>query len=140
MVPWLTFRGLRTDHLEGFSADHRLTFRGLPAECLLDLSHEAAARSRLVATNGALLSWPQEVLSRARPGLSNPRDLAMGVVASFFPILDLCKNRAAMARGFFGTFWAAGGRTVVVHFLVLVPIAGNASFLPSTGLGESLFR
>ena len=32
--PRLTFRGLSTDRLEVFSADLRLTFRGLPAECL----------------------------------------------------------------------------------------------------------
>ena len=32
LFPWLTLRGLYTDRLEAFAADHRLAFRGLPAE------------------------------------------------------------------------------------------------------------
>ena len=41
--------GLHTDRLEVFSADHWLTSRGLPAECLGVLPHEAASSSNLPA-------------------------------------------------------------------------------------------
>ena len=47
VVPWLTFRGLPADCLEVFSADHGLTSRGLPAEGLGALPHEAASSSNL---------------------------------------------------------------------------------------------
>ena len=45
MVPWLTLRGLHTDRHEVFSADHRLTLRGLTAEGPGVLPHEAASSS-----------------------------------------------------------------------------------------------
>ena len=71
VVPWLTFRGLHTDRLEGFSADHRLSFRGLPAEYLGVLPREAASFSLpLACTNEVLFALPQEVLSWEAPGLS----------------------------------------------------------------------
>ena len=66
MVPWLTFRGLHTDRLEGFSADHRLAFRGLPAEGLGDCSREAASLPIVHVRTDKVLSWlRQEVLSEA---------------------------------------------------------------------------
>ena len=42
-VSFADLSGLRTDRLDGFSADPGLTFRGLPAEGLGDCSHEAAS-------------------------------------------------------------------------------------------------
>ena len=87
VVPWLTFRGLHTDRLEGFSADHRLTFRGLPAEGLGDCSREAASRSTLVAANQGLLSSPQEGLSWAAQVISWPEGGLLGVLeATPFPV------------------------------------------------------
>ena len=44
----MTFRA-STDHLEGFFTVLRLTFRGLPVECLGELTHEAASRAALFA-------------------------------------------------------------------------------------------
>ena len=69
VVPWLTFRGLHTDHLEVFSADHGLTFRGLPAEGLGVLPHEAASSSNLPAdTIGGIDSSDRRASPRAHMG------------------------------------------------------------------------
>ena len=110
MVPRLTFRGLPMDRLEVFSADLRLTFRGLPAEGLGVLPPEAAScKTRLDGTGEVLGLLPQEVLSWAAHGTSNPRALLLGgSVASRFPVSGLGDTAAsAAARGVLGMLFAA---------------------------------
>ena len=138
MLPWLTFRGLHTDDLEGFSADHRLTFRGLPAEGLGDCSREAASRSTLVAANQGLLSSPQEGLSWAAHRFPNLGGLLLGsTVPCFLPLVGLRQNAAAIveATGSLGGIWAAGWPTFLAPFLAPIPFAGTAASVPHATLG-----
>ena len=121
VVPWLTFRGLHTDRLAGFSADLRLTFRGLPAECLGVLPHDAASFSLPPAsTNMGLSMLPQVVLSWAANGTSCPREGVLGDnAAGCFPISDLHENMdgTATAGWVLGRFGRAGGnRTTFLGF------------------------
>ena len=133
MVPWLTLRGLPVDRFEVFSADHRLTFRGLPAECLWVLPPEAASCKQLLdRTSGVLGLLPQEGLSWAAHGTSNPRALLSGgSIGSSFPISDLGETASsAAAPGFLGMFFlAAGGQTVPVGLSAPILLGGDAAML-----------
>ena len=107
MVPWLTLRGLHTDRLEGFSAGHWLTFRGLPAECLGDRSHEAASFPfRRDDTSGVLdLRRPPDGLSLAARRDSNPMDGLLGGTSSDTGRVSGNRNNTAsggMAGDLFG--------------------------------------
>ena len=142
VVPWLTLRGLHTDRLEGFSADHRLAFRGLPAECLVVRTHEAASFSIPLACTGGGHGWlPQEGLSWAGYGTSNPRDLLVrGLAAS--QVSECRGNSAAIfpAPLFFGNFWEVGWRTVVDRIWAPIPPAGATCRHLATRCGSSRFR
>ena len=123
-------RGLHTDRLEVFPADHWLTFRGLPAECLGDRSHEAALFPSLhVGTAGVLdLRRPQDGLSLAGHGISGRRDrLLGGVMAYSCTRSGSHKNTASLAedRGFPGTTLWAMHR--LVHISISVRGAGAAA-------------
>ena len=102
VVPWLTFRGLHTDRLEGFSAAHRLAFRGLPAEGLGDCSREAASLpTRQVGSSGVLSWMQQEGLSWAGRRVSDPCDgLSGGISADSQRPSGGHKNMAAVALPF----------------------------------------
>ena len=107
MVPWLTLRGLHTDRHEVFPADHWLTFRGLPAECLWVLPHEAASFPfRRDGTSGVLdLRRPPDGLSLAARRDSNPMDGLLGGTSSDTGrVSSSRRNRAAggMAGDLFG--------------------------------------
>ena len=105
MVPWLTLRGLPMDLLEGFSADHRLTFRGLPAECLGMLPHEATSCKALLDSTGEVLLWlPREGLSWDKLGTSFHRGKLLEVVVG--PASSLHQNAATTdaVRVFLGPF------------------------------------
>ena len=107
VVPWLTLRGLHTDRLEVSSADHWLTFRGLPAGCLGDRSHEAASFPfRRDGTSGVLdRRRPPDGLASAGRRDSNPMDGLSGRTSSrTLHVLGSRKNTAAggMAGGLFG--------------------------------------
>ena len=135
MVPWLTFRGLHTDRLEGFSAGHWLTFRGLPAEGLGDRSREAASfPTHHVGTAGVLCRRrPQDGLVSAGRRDSSPRGRFLGLpVARSFLISDFRKNTASLAVG--RTFSVVGllvgvRRTTLVRLSASIPMAGGASSL-----------
>ena len=119
MVPWLTFRGLHTARLVVFSADRWLTFRGLPAEGLVVRPNEAASFPLPPAsTNGALSGQPQEGLSWAGLGTSNPRDGLLGEpVHVLCPIWDIPNSMGATAgvgAAFGISGRAAGGQRVSV--------------------------
>ena len=135
MVPWLTFRGLHTDHLEVVSADHRLAFRGLPAEGLRDCSREAASfPARHVGTAGVLGFLSSEGLSWAAPSVASPGDMVLGFLLASFPATtDRRKNTAAiaMARGFLGIF-SAGRRTAGVHSSASSSLVAGSPFLGAT--------
>ena len=122
MYPRLTFRGLHTDRLEAFAADHRLAFRGLPAECPGDHSHEAASSSILPdRATGVSGSPRREGLSLAAPWVSNPEGWFLGL-----PI--------AVPMAFFGTaVSAASCRTSEVR-LATISVAGGAASLCRTAL------
>ena len=134
MVPWLTFRGLPTYRLEVCSADLRLTFRGLPAECLGILPPEAAScKTLLDGTIGVLGLPPQEGLSLAAHGTSNPRALLLG--GSFVSSLPIsgCRGNPvanAAARGLLGMLvLAAGLRTIQVGLSAPILLGGDAAML-----------
>ena len=100
VVHWLTLRGLHTDHLEAFAADHRLSFRGLPAEGLGVETHEAASFPTPLSTNGELRLQPPEGLSLAAWSLSNARDAARGnAAASRFSVGDLLGGSVSTGPG-----------------------------------------
>ena len=115
MDHWLTLQGLHTDYFEAFAADHRLAFRGLPAEGLGDCSHEAASSPiRRVGTDGVPGWLPQEGLSLAACGESDPMDRrTRGVLAIALPFSGRRKNTAAIAVGgwFFGDGLLAAPRS-----------------------------
>ena len=134
MVPWLTLRGLPMDLLEGFSADHRLTFRGLPAEGLGVLPPEAAScKTLLDGTIGVLGLPPQEGLSLAAHGTSNPRALLSGgSFVSSLPISGCRGNQVAnaAARGLLGMLvLAAGLRTIQVGLSAPILLGGDAAMV-----------
>ena len=127
VIPWLTLRGLRTDHLEGFSADHRLAFRGLPAEGLGVHTYGAPSFSIPSASTNEVHEWlPQEGLSLAAHGTSNPMDVLVGGLAAS-QVSECRGNSAAIfpAPLFFGNFWEVGWRTVVDRIWAPIPPAGG---------------
>ena len=150
VFPWLTLRGLSTVCLEAFSADLRLTFRGLPAECLWVLPHEAASRTFLLgAAIGGPGVLPLEVLSRAPRGLFHRGDLASGeIVWGFLSISGLRRTGVGIAEAtvFLGWVWAGSRPTFLAPFLAPTPLAGGVEISdhathgghsPRRGSGES---
>ena len=141
VLPWLTLRGLHTDRLEGFSADLRLTFRGLPAEDLVVRTDEAASFPLPPAsTDGVLSGLQQEDLSWAGHGTSSCRDGLLGeTVAGSFPISALPDSMGATAGvgaalGNFGR--AAGGQRASVGFSRPTILAvGAATLHPASPAG-----
>ena len=143
VVPWRTLRGLHTDRLEVFSADLRLTFRGLPAEGLVVRTSEAASfplLHRRTSTNEVLSGLPQEGLSWAGLGTSNPGNGLLGKTgAGSFPVSDLPNSMGATAGvgaalGIFGR--AAGGQRVSVGFSRPTILAvGAATLHPASPAG-----
>ena len=106
MFPRLTLRGLHTDRLEAFAADHWLTFRGLPAEGLGDCSHEAASFPiRRVGTSGIPGWLPQEGHPWAGHGTSHPMDGLLGRVSARFLHVLGSRTMASLAVG--GAFSAS---------------------------------
>ena len=122
VYPWLTLRGLHTDRLEGFSADLRLTFRGLPAEGLGVHTHVVASFPFPPAsTNGVLGLLPQEGLSWAARGTSSPKDrVVRGTAGSYPPISYPLENASATVGA--GAFLEMVGRAVGLR-TVLVPVS-----------------
>ena len=70
------------------SADHRLTFRGLPAECLWDHSHKASSLPHIrripTGCHRACHRSASPVLSEWSP--VPPMELSGGVVSNFLPL------------------------------------------------------
>ena len=129
VVPWLTFRGLHTDRLEVFSADHRLTFRGLSAEGLGVETRETPSSSAPPAgTPGVLGLPPQEGLSWAAHGTANRDELVLEVVAATrFPVSDLGCGSAAIGLGevvLETVLLGEGCRTVLIRSSIPIPRAG----------------
>ena len=107
----MTFRGLPSERHEVFSANHRLTFRGLPAEGLWFRTRETASFPIPRAGSNEALGWlPQEGLSWAAPGFSNWGDTLPGFVVCFLDA-NLVGNVATIAASlaFRGTStWVVG--------------------------------
>ena len=100
MFPRLTLRGLHTDRLEAFAADHWLTFRGLHAEGLGDCSHEAASFPiRRVGTSGIPGWLPQDGLSWAGLGDPTPMDGLLGRVSARSLHVSRSRETASLAVG-----------------------------------------
>ena len=140
VVPWLTFRGLHTDDHEGFSADHRLSFRGLPAECLGVLPREAASLSTvLVGTQREPELWPLVGLFLAAPWVSSPGGRLPGPLLANFPAISVHrKNTAvvALTRVFPGRVFGVGRRPAVADFLESTSLAaGPATLCDATRRG-----
>ena len=129
VYPRLTLRGLHTDRLEAFAADHRLAFRGLPAEGSGDHSHEAASSSILPDRSTGVSGSPRlEGLSAAAPWVSNPEGQFLGL-----PV--------AMPMAFFGTaVSAASCRTSEVRLAAISVAGGAASQHPTALRGGSKRR
>ena len=114
---WLTFRGLHTDRPGAFAADHRLAFRGLPAEGLWVQTHEAAPHTTLLA--GA----NEELRRRQRAGLSSGErghssheaQVFRDTAASSHPEARIRSRTDSIvaARAFLGTIAPAGSRTIL---------------------------
>ena len=118
----MTLRVLHTHRLEAFAADHRLAFRGLPAEGPGDHSHEAASSSILPdRATGVSGSPRQEGLSAAAPRVSNPEGWFLGL-----PVAE--------PMTIFGMAVSAGScRTSEVR-LATISVAGGAATLYRTAL------
>ena len=93
----MTSRVLHTDCHEVFSVDHRLTFRGLPAEGLRARAHEATFHlTTLACASGAPRSGRQEGLCSASGTFSNGGGAARGAASSCLAALP---GRSAAANG-----------------------------------------
>ena len=108
----MTLRVLHTDCHEVFSADHGLTFRGLPAEGLGDHSHEAASLpTPPVGTCGAPQSGQRDGLSAGSGASPNAGALGRGTLPAASPLFRVVPRLplARFARSREGASWRPAG-------------------------------
>ena len=131
----MTFRVLHTGCHEVLSADHRLTFRDLPAEGLGAQAHDAASHSTTLAgASGAPRSPQREDLFAASGGIPNCSGAAWEPAASCFAALpgsNAAANRSTHVNP--GRVFLAGRRRTI-----LVLPAGSVSIVCcSASLGHA---